>query len=55
LCFYGSPGTGKTEFAHVLADALGRELVARSVSGIVSPWVGMTERNLAKLFTELEI
>jgi SpoVK/Ycf46/Vps4 family AAA+-type ATPase len=54
LCFYGPPGTGKTEFAHVLADALGRELVTRSAAGILSPWVGMTERNLANLFSQLD-
>ena len=54
LCFYGPPGTGKTEFAHVLADALGRELVARSASDILSPWVGMSERNLADLFTGVD-
>lgn len=55
LCFHGPPGTGKTEFAYVLADALGRELVARSAADILSPWVGMTERNLAKLFTQVDV
>lgn len=55
LCFYGPPGTGKTEFANVLADALGRELVSRSAAGILAPWVGMTERNIAKLFTEFDV
>lgn len=55
LCFYGPPGTGKTEFAHILADALGRELIARSASAILSPWLGMTEQNLAKLFTEFDV
>ena len=55
LCFYGPPGTGKTEFASVLADALGRELVSRSAAGILAPWVGMTERNIAKLFSEIDV
>ena len=54
LCFYGPPGTGKTEFAHVLADALDRELVVKASSDLVSPYVGETERNLARLFNELD-
>jgi SpoVK/Ycf46/Vps4 family AAA+-type ATPase len=55
LCFYGPPGTGKTEFARVLADALGRELVARSAADILSPWVGMSEKNLANLFSGVDV
>ena len=50
LCFYGPPGTGKTAFAEVLAEALDRELVARQASDLVSPYVGETEQNLARLF-----
>lgn len=55
LCFFGPPGTGKTEFAHVLADALDRELVAQASSDLVSPYVGETERNLARLFAEIDV
>ena len=54
LCFYGPPGTGKTEFAHVLADALDRELVVKASSDLVSAYVGETERNIARLFNELD-
>ena len=54
LCFFGPPGTGKTEFAHLLADALERELVVRSTSDIVSKYVGETEKNIAALFNELD-
>ncbi len=50
LCFFGPPGTGKTEFAHVLAAALGRELVARTGADLLSRWVGGTEQNIARLF-----
>ncbi len=50
LCFFGAPGTGKTEFAHVLADALGRELVVRRGSDLLSKWLGETEANIAGLF-----
>ena len=54
LCFFGQPGTGKTEFAHVLADFLGRELVVRSSADLVSAYVGETEKNLAKLFNDID-
>lgn len=50
LCFYGAPGTGKTAFVEVLADALDRELIARQASDLISPYVGQTEQNLAQLF-----
>ena len=54
LCFYGPPGTGKTEFAHVLADALERELVVRQTSDLVSPYVGETEANIARIFRTVD-
>ncbi|NEX23052.1 AAA family ATPase [Thiorhodococcus mannitoliphagus] len=54
LCFYGLPGTGKTAFAEVLAEALDRELVARQASELMSPYVGETEQNLARLFRECD-
>lgn len=54
LCFYGPPGTGKTAFAEILAEALDRELVARQASDLVSPYVGETEQNLARLFREVD-
>ncbi|MCK7578802.1 MAG: ATP-binding protein [Chromatiales bacterium] len=54
LCFYGPPGTGKTAFAEVLAEALDRELVARQASDLLSPYVGETEHNLARLFREID-
>ncbi len=54
LCFYGPPGTGKTAFAEVLAEALDRELVARQASDLISPYVGQTEQNLARLFRECD-
>ncbi|WP_295393158.1 ATP-binding protein [uncultured Thiodictyon sp.] len=54
LCFYGPPGTGKTAFAEVLAEALDRELVARQASDLISPYVGQTEQNLARLFRDCD-
>jgi SpoVK/Ycf46/Vps4 family AAA+-type ATPase len=52
LCLYGLPGTGKTEFARYLAQQLGRELVVRSASDLLSKWVGDTEQKIAAMFEE---
>jgi SpoVK/Ycf46/Vps4 family AAA+-type ATPase len=52
LCFYGRPGTGKTAFAEILAEALDRELIVRRASDLISPYVGETEQNLARLFRD---
>ncbi|MBK5941489.1 AAA family ATPase [Halochromatium roseum] len=54
LCFYGPPGTGKTAFAELLAEALDRELVARQASDLISPYVGETEQQLARLFASVD-
>lgn len=50
LCFYGPPGTGKTAFGHWLAQELGKTLMVKRVSDLVSPYVGTTEQNLAQAF-----
>lgn len=50
LCFYGPPGTGKTAFGRWLAQELGKPLMVKRVSDLVSPYVGMTEQNLAGAF-----
>ncbi len=54
LCFYGPPGTGKTALAEHLAHALGRPLMSRQASDIVSKFVGETEQNMARMFAEAE-
>ena len=50
LCLHGFPGTGKTEFARHVARQLGRELIARSGSDLLSMWVGQTEERIAGMF-----
>lgn len=52
LCFYGPPGTGKTAFGHWLAREMGRPLLVKRVSDLVSPYIGMTEKNLARAFQQ---
>ncbi len=54
LCFYGPPGTGKTALGEHIANALQRPLMLRRASDIMSKYVGETEQNMAKMFTEAE-
>jgi SpoVK/Ycf46/Vps4 family AAA+-type ATPase len=54
LCLYGPPGTGKTAFGRWLADQLQVPLYVKRVSDIASPFIGVTERNLARTFREAE-
>lgn len=54
ICLYGPPGTGKTAFGRWLATRLDVPLHAKRVSDIVSPYLGQTERNLARMFREAE-
>jgi len=50
MCLYGPPGTGKTTFGHWLAKELGIPIHVRLASDIISPYVGETECNLARVF-----
>jgi transitional endoplasmic reticulum ATPase len=48
----GPPGTGKTELAGEVAERLGRPLVTRRASDLMSAWVGETEKNIAQAFRD---
>ena len=52
LCFHGAPGTGKTALAEHIAGGLGKTLLIRQASDLVSKFVGETEQNMAKMFEE---
>lgn len=54
LCFHGAPGTGKTALAEHLAQQLGRPLMVRRASDLVSKFVGETEQHMAAMFREAE-
>ncbi len=49
-----STGTGKTAFGHHIAKLLDKPLLVKRSSDIVSPYLGMTERNMAKMFSEAQ-
>lgn len=50
ICLFGPPGTGKTSFGHWLARELGQPLHAHKASDLLSQYVGMTEKRIAKAF-----
>ena len=52
ILFAGSPGTGKTMCAQVMANALHMELYKINISQIVSKYIGETEKNLQAVFAE---
>lgn len=54
ILFYGMPGTGKTELARHIAERVGCKLDIRRASDILSPFVGVAEKNIAAMFNEAE-
>lgn len=52
--FAGQSGTGKTMAAEVLAGTLGLDLYKIDLSGVVSKYIGETEKNLSRIFAEAE-
>lgn len=54
ILFSGPPGTGKTLAAEVLARSLGLDLYRIDLSGVVSKYIGETEKNLRRVFDAAE-
>ena len=52
--FAGPSGTGKTMAAQVLARSLGLELLSVDLAGVVSKYIGETEKQLRALFDACE-
>ncbi|MGH9067483.1 MAG: ATP-binding protein [Acidimicrobiales bacterium] len=52
--FAGESGTGKTMSAEVLAGDLGLDLYAVNLATVVDKYVGETEKNLERIFTEAD-
>jgi hypothetical protein len=50
--FAGDSGTGKTMSAEVIAGDLGLDLYAVDLSSVIDKYVGETEKNLERIFTE---
>ncbi len=50
--FAGPPGTGKTMAAQVIANELHMELYKIDVSQLIDKYVGETEKNIRRVFTE---
>jgi AAA+ superfamily predicted ATPase len=54
VLFAGPSGTGKTMAAEIMAHALQVDLYKIDLSGVISKYIGETEKNLAKIFQEAE-
>ena len=52
--FTGSPGTGKTLAANVIAEELSLDLFQVDLSAIVDKYIGETEKNLERVFASAE-
>ncbi|GAB3249353.1 ATP-binding protein [Kineosporia babensis] len=52
--FAGESGTGKTMSAEVVAGELGMDLYVVDLSSIVDKYIGETEKNLERIFTEAD-
>ena len=52
--FAGPSGTGKTMAAEIIANDLGLDLYRIDLSGVVSKYIGETEKNLARIFRAAE-
>ncbi len=52
ICLYGPPGTGKTGYGQWLAEQLGKRLILKRGSDLLSMYVGGTEKAIAEAFAQ---
>ena len=52
MLFYGESGTGKTEFAHYIAEQLGKKILIKRPSDVLDCYVGENEKNIRDAFEE---
>ena len=54
LCFYGLPGTGKTQLAEHIAVELDKPILIKRASDLMDKYVGGNEKNIKKMFEEAQ-
>jgi SpoVK/Ycf46/Vps4 family AAA+-type ATPase len=54
VLFAGPSGTGKTMATEIVANELGLDMFKIDLSGLVSKYIGETEKNLARIFSAAE-
>lgn len=52
LCFYGLPGTGKTQLAEHIAVQLDRPIIMKRASELTNKYIGESEKNIRAMFDE---
>lgn len=52
LCFFGLPGTGKTQLAEHIAVEIDKPIMIRTASDILGKYVGETEKAIKKIFQD---
>ncbi len=54
VLFYGPPGTGKTLTASLLGSQFNKDVYRIDLSQVVSKYIGETEKNMEKVFSQAE-
>ena len=52
ICLYGVPGTGKSAYAKFIAKSLKKPIIIKKGSDLLSMFLGVTEKNIARAFKE---
>lgn len=52
ILLWGAPGTGKTQYVQQFAKSIDKPLIEKRASDILNPYVGMTEKNMAEIFSQ---